>query len=490
MVYFSDFFDVPEDTVEKYGAFNISLINDLPLFIDPFLLFGSDRAEFQKLHDAIIKYLGFLKSKSEEGITEIGQIKSWYCFPEVKQNWFGYSMIGNGGSGLGQKFGKALSANMHIVFHDLGNEKIPTSSHLEKAALFQIGVGKDNISDFTCNLIKSYLLQYTENFAKSHLTPTQTKELMVEKAFFDYNLERWMPKTYILPYIFNDYVLLTPKEILTKDDNWINSNDLQGKFDTICRGIPNDQLRSEIFNYFKTRLPKKPGNKQPSQKERTHAIYETINKFPKIIEYYIKYKEINKDGAKNISKEKVNEVEILFVKNVIDFIQKITENSDFYSIQPLSSYDEAMQRVLYMKDVIEKNDGYRFFYSKGQPIKREVDIQLIFKLTWFASKMDVNREANNGRGPVDYSISKGSFDKTLVEFKLASNTQLKRNLLNQVKIYEIANNTKKSIKVIIYFDKNELLSVNSILKELKLTADNSIILIDASRDNKISASKV
>ena len=33
-VYFSDFFEIDEDIIEEYGAINISLINDLPLFID------------------------------------------------------------------------------------------------------------------------------------------------------------------------------------------------------------------------------------------------------------------------------------------------------------------------------------------------------------------------------------------------------------------------------------------------------------------------
>ena len=33
-VYFSDYFDIEEDVIESYGAVNISLINDLPLFID------------------------------------------------------------------------------------------------------------------------------------------------------------------------------------------------------------------------------------------------------------------------------------------------------------------------------------------------------------------------------------------------------------------------------------------------------------------------
>ncbi|OAZ69293.1 hypothetical protein SRCM100169_00258 [Bacillus siamensis] len=31
--------------------------------------------------------------------------------------------------------------------------------------------------------------------------------------------------------------------------------------------------------------------------------------------------------------------------------------------------------------VIEDNDGYRIFYSKGQPIKREEDLQILYRLT-------------------------------------------------------------------------------------------------------------
>src|SRR3712207_6984239 len=52
----------------------------------------------------------------------------------------------------------------------------------------------------------------------------------------------------------------------------------------------------------------------------------------------------------------------------------------------------------------------------------------------YATPLDVNREVNNGRGPVDFKVSMGSADKTLVEFKLASNSQLQRNLANQVAI--------------------------------------------------------
>ena len=147
-----------------------------------------------------------------------------------------------------------------------------------------------------------------------------------------------------------------------------------------------------------------------------------------------------------------------------------------------------MKRINYLKSVIENNDGYKLFYIDHKPIKREDDLQLIYRLTWYASDFDVNREPNNGRGPVDYAVSKGSTDKTLIEFKLASNSKLKQNLANQVEVYENANNTNNSIKVILYFDVSEYKKIMKILKELKLEKSSNIVLIDAQR--KTSASNV
>lgn len=116
-------------------------------------------------------------------------------------------------------------------------------------------------------------------------------------------------------------------------------------------------------------------------------------------------------------------------------------------------------------------------------------MKIAYRLTWRGSTFDFNTEVNNGRGPVDVKVSKGSGDKSLVELKLATNTQLERNLQNQVGVYEEANGTKKSIKVIIYFTFQELRRVQEILKRLGLVGKENIVLIDARKDNKPSASK-
>lgn len=41
-IYFSDVFQVKAETVDEYGAFDVALVNDLPLFVDPFLLFNME----------------------------------------------------------------------------------------------------------------------------------------------------------------------------------------------------------------------------------------------------------------------------------------------------------------------------------------------------------------------------------------------------------------------------------------------------------------
>src|SRR4051812_26509711 len=117
-IYFSDFFEVSQKTIDEYGAFNISLVSDLPLFVDPFLLFNSNYKEYKDLHDEMIRYLRFLRDKSIEGNQHPGLIAAWYQFPEVKQNHFGFCLAGNSGRGLGSKFAQALNANLHNVFSD------------------------------------------------------------------------------------------------------------------------------------------------------------------------------------------------------------------------------------------------------------------------------------------------------------------------------------------------------------------------------------
>jgi hypothetical protein len=431
----------------------------------------------------MIDYLRFLRDKASDPNLSDGLLKAWYRFPEVKQNWFGFSVDGNRGSGLGRDFASALHTNLHRIFKDFGEENVTHGSHLEKLCLIGDGVGKDNISDFTTNLILGYLLEYTEAFAARHISEGLRRTFTVDKVRFNYDTETWERADFDLPQFRNDFVLLTPRDMLTKDDTWINRSDLVDEFPYLLDAIPNDQLREQINNYFRKLLPK-----NAKRKEEREAAARTIRQFPQLVDYYIRSKEETGEDAAKTSLAKVRGSKQLYVEQFKQLPELLASLTEFYRL-PGNTYDEARRRVEFLKDVIENKGGHKIFYVKGRPVEREEDVHILYRMAWFATPSDVSREVNDGRGPADFKISRGSRDKSLVEFKLAKNTRLRDNLQKQTKIYEKASDAKRSIKVILFFSLQERQRVEKILAELDLAQDESIVLIDARRDNKPSGSK-
>ena len=486
-VHFSDFFNVDPDVITAYKAFNISLIRDLPLFIDPFLLFNSEDEDYQAMHEGIIQYLRFLRDESVGVHLQLSVIPTWYYFPEVKQTWLGFSKFGNDGRGLGKKFAEALRDNLGALFGDIRQERITKGTHLEKLTLFDTGVGRDMVSDFTTNLIKQHLCKYTQNFARQFLQSNQCKQVSVDKARFNYRTKSWERQVFELPWYRNDFVILCPVDLLTRADNWINRSDLIQNFEMIAQSLPDKQLVAQMNAYLRTAVDPKAASKD-RRKQRRRAVEDLLRRYPEILDYYIRHKEDTGDKAHKLSAEHVDEVFGIYVERVSYYSRMLAESTDFYASRD-ATYAETHTRIQYLKDFIEHKGGHRLFWSQGKPMRREEDVQLLFGLVWNGSPSDVSREVNDGRGPVDYKISRGSQQKTLVEFKLASNSHLKRNLKNQTDVYEKASDAKRSIKVIVFFDNDQQKRVRDILRDLGMQADRDIVLIDARTDNKPSGSR-
>lgn len=485
--FFNEYFGIDADSVEAYGAFNISIVNDLPLFVDPFLLFNSDREDYQELHKGIMRYVIFLRDAVTERKINKDLEKAWFLFPEVRQNWLGFSLVGNGGSGLGKDFATALRASLRTLFSDFGAEKITRGSHIEKVCLIGRGVGRDMISDFTANLVMDFLCRYTEEFAIHNIPLSSRRKIWVKKASFNYETESWERRQYELPWLGDDYIILTPKDILTRDENWINKNDMVRDFESIPIAISDAALRGQVSNYFE-RVLARPKKRLPNQRERNDAAIKTLIEFPQLVDYYIRLKEDSGDQARDVSLEKVRETSFIFEHNVRELQAILAGNSGFYQLHN-DTYEESHKRLAYLKDIIENKGGHRLFYNDGKPVQRESDLQILFRFVWYGSPSDVGTEVNDGRGPVDYKISRGRADKTLVEMKLASNTGLERNLARQLPIYQKASDAKKGIKVIIFFSLAEQARAEGILDKLGILDHRDVVLIDARNDNKPSGSK-
>jgi len=498
-MFFSEYFDIDSKILEEYGTVDISLVCDIPLFVDPMLIFNSQKPEYKILHDSIISYFHFLSVKSSEGVQQ-KDLEAWFRFPEIPNNWFGYSLTGNKGSALGKNFAEFLSSQIGFIIQE---SDITKDKHIEKALLIYDGSGKDNISDLTVNLIKGYLLEYTEKFALKFIDSKKCFKFPVDKAYFNYDTESFVTKEYTLPFIQNEkgnieYVLLTPIDILRKDEPTISRRNFIKNHDKIRESISNEALKTIVNNYInlavtryekKQRANKKTISKRTIKKIEKDEFLSMVNSYPELYDYYIKLCEDNPNLTVDLSNDEVLSQLTKFIENTGNLSNLFLS---LYSGKEYdNSFEEAKYRIKFFKHIIEDCDGYKNLYYNGERITQENDLQRLFKLVWARTTYQVDSESNNGRGQTDFIISKGNNNMNIIEFKLASNSQLS-HVFEQVEIYENANKSKDSLIVIFYFNEAEYDKIMKILtkKSKCKDIDDSIFLIDCRNDNKTSASKV
>src|SRR5205085_2487947 len=89
---------------------------------------------------------------------------------------------------------------------------------------------------------------------------------------------------------------LTPKDLLTKEETWINKTDMLRDFDDVAVSMPNVQLRDQLNNYLVQMMPV-----TPTPSERREVFLRMVGRYPEFIDYYIRYKEDNGDTAVSLS---------------------------------------------------------------------------------------------------------------------------------------------------------------------------------------------
>lgn len=495
---FSDVFKVDKDVISDYGAIDISLVCDIPLFVDPMLIFNSEKPEYQELHQNIIKYFHFLATKAQKELTE-AEIRAWFCFHEVCENWLGFSLSGNKGSALSLNFGNFLYKNIGFVLNTNGISKQP---HVEKIMLLYDGSGKDKISDMTVNLIKGYLAEYSQIFAKKFLSASMCDIFYVEKTKFDYKTESFTSEKFYLPFIINEkgkkeYVLLTPADILREDEPSINREDYFHKFERVRSSIDNEVLKAHVENYIAKAIieyeeKQKEKDKKPTdagiKKVEMQAFAELTLDYPELYDYYVRLREADSETIQIECMNEVNEQLIKLLNNARKMINIFVQNG-YQAKEELTAQEESINRLKFFKHIIEDCDAYKNFYVGEKCIAKEADLQRMFKLVWYETTYKANFEVNNGRGPADVVVDKGSANQCIIEFKLASNSKL-GHVFKQVKIYEAANCADGHVIAIFYFNEAEFSKACRVIKlaGYEEYVGKSIFLIDCRADNKASAS--
>jgi len=188
---------------------------DLPMGIDPFLLFKSRDSELAQLHSIILQTFN-------EGIAlirngKLSHVRQLFDFPEASEVGFGYTQKSKRGAGVGTYLSELIIETL-LDSPSLLERGI---RHIEELQLVSLGIGPDRISDISANLIKQFLIEYTQR--QSQLWNLPLRAQVPIQHVFDPQSGAWHDGYFDLPRSpFDDSpILLVPRRIV-RTLPWIN----------------------------------------------------------------------------------------------------------------------------------------------------------------------------------------------------------------------------------------------------------------------------
>jgi len=223
--------------------FGIPLLNeDIPLYVDPFLLWKSPSMQDNSLHTAItnsFNHLGylFLNKKEKESIESL--ILTSEC-QEVG--------LGDSKNRIGKKIGEKTAIEILNLFKNVPQINKAGFTHFEEIQLLVDNISKDRTSDIACSFIKSFLIDYTEEQCETHNIPMDKISI---QNIYNYKLNKFKSERVFLPTnpLNNSPILFVPKRWL-RFLPWINYEDYfkeyVSKYVTDPARIPN---RVALLNF-------------------------------------------------------------------------------------------------------------------------------------------------------------------------------------------------------------------------------------------------
>src|ERR1035437_1269584 len=217
----NDFHDLP--FTQEEVDFGIPFLDeDVPLYVDPFLLWKSPSMQDNSLHTALtnsFNHLGhlFLKGKEKEATEYL------ILYSECQEVG-----LGNSKNKVGKQIGNKLAVEILTLYKNIPQVSKSGFTHFEEIQLFVDNISKDRISDITCNFIKSFLIDFTIEQCEKHKIPL---EKVVVKNIYDYRKNKFIDEEIYLPINPNNKkpILLVPKRWL-RFLPWINYEDYFGDY--------------------------------------------------------------------------------------------------------------------------------------------------------------------------------------------------------------------------------------------------------------------
>jgi hypothetical protein len=465
---FSEVFKI--EKAKSQDWFDPILTLDTFLFIDPFLLYDLGTDEFKGTHDDVVTLFNhvFLLIAQTGGNSRHPlwrKAKNLLLFPEVEELCLGYADSGTRGSGSGEDVASLMAQAIWNAIR-LGKKNL---KYFEEVQLFNRGIGRDRISDAVAKIIRRRLATYTLRICKNFNVPTQP--VVYPAGFFDAIDGRWKAMECSLP--LNPYnnkpILLVPKKYLNTLPT-INPDDFWGwSFNR-----DNQTLRQEFGEDITRSIDK-------------GAILDLVAKHVDLEEDYVSDAAFWE--AKPYDLEKDPRGVYSWYENTKSWVK---ENPLSGSINTQADIIKALDQMLVrFQFFVEENGGWALLWNDNDgSIKHEGAAQVLFlgivKHFCIAADIDISKEPNIGRGPVDFKISKGYSARALIEIKKASNTKFWAGLEKQLPKYLEAEEVKYGCFLVVCYNELDFIRISEIQERVdalnaKLPYVMKIQIVDASR---------
>jgi hypothetical protein len=148
---------------------------DIPLYVDPFLLWRSPSQQDQALHTAIvasINHFGRLSQRGKQSEAAETLVRLSEC-AEVG--------LGQAANKQGRRISRSIADDILSLFSTVPQIAQDGLHHLEELQLLVDRVSRDRISDFSCSFLKSWLIDYTTDQCSRIGIPTAS--VTIEEVF-------------------------------------------------------------------------------------------------------------------------------------------------------------------------------------------------------------------------------------------------------------------------------------------------------------------
>lgn len=406
--------------INRTGAddwFDPHLTIDTKLFVDPFLLLRAGGGWAEGHAELLGHFEHCYRLVAAASSPQSGKAKAarrLLKFPEPYEVGLGYTASGTRGAGSSEKFAASIADGIAVALA-AGLDDV---EHIEEIGILNKSFGPDRISDAVCNVLKGRLITYTQEVAQRHDVPV--KEHYVRNVAVNLESARWIDDTISLPTNpeTDMPIILVPKRLL-RDLPTLNAGSWW-----------NSSINADVRDEFNLTIGQK------------------VNKTT-IVEFARR----NADRVRRWAREQTSRTDLHgydFEKDPLGVVQWDKQPVEYAASNPLApviespATPEELAQLISMildqfKHFIEEQRGWSLLWNDDRTEKPEEAVQLMFlgMAQHYLRLYDVelDREVELGRGPVDFKASRGASLKALIEIKKEHNGKFWNGLDKQLPTY-------------------------------------------------------